>query len=189
MHVSTQYETNSLCVFLGGPIQFAIDSTSRFCPRLRQLIQTLILDLESAGVRVLSAHRYERFGEVDMRGKYREVCLRDYKWMGECDVFAAVLPIGTDGVPLCSSGTAVELGWASAMCKPVVLVRDLVAEYSHLVTGLDAVTNVVSVDINSKSLGLDLYRAARHLWHPVAGQSIGFSPATKLNLGGRNFHS
>jgi nucleoside 2-deoxyribosyltransferase len=164
----------SFCVFLGAPIQFAVDGNGRFSPNLREIIQGLISSLERAGIRVLSAHRHERFGEVDMVGKCREVCERDYAWMRECDVFAAVLPVGANGVPLSSGGTTVELGWASAMGKPVVLVRDMIAEYSYLIDGLDVVTTVASVDINSESVGRDLCGAARRVWE-ATGQIVGGS--------------
>lgn len=159
MHVANGERLTPGCIFLGGPIQFATDRAGRFSVPLREIISGLLQALDQTGLRVLSAHRHEKFGEVDMRGKYAEVCRRDYAWMRECDVFAAVLPVGTDGVPVATSGTAVELGWASSMGKPVILIRDLAAEYSHLIAGLSAVTSVVTIDINSAALDQELCRA------------------------------
>lgn len=155
------------CVFVGGPIQHAINGQGHFSPVLRQVISGLISALEDADYKVLSAHRHERFGEMDVRGKYREVCQRDHAWMRECTLFCAVLPVGAGGVPVHSAGTAVELGWASAMGKPVVLVRDMAAEYSHLVAGLDAVTELRHVDINTAALDEAVIGAIADLLTPA----------------------
>jgi nucleoside 2-deoxyribosyltransferase len=101
--------------------------------------------LRRQGHKVLSAHLYENFGEMDVSGRVQEVCSRDFQWMRQCDLFVAVLPLDRDGNVICSSGTSVELGWASAMGKPIVLVCDPEAKYSHLVIGLDAVARVATV--------------------------------------------
>ncbi len=147
------------CVFVGGPIQYAINEKGLFSQSLRSTLINVLERLETRGFRVLSAHRYERFGEVDMRGKFFEVCARDYAWMQECDAFVAVLPVDEHGVPVTTSGTSVELGWASAIGKPIVLVVEPSGAYSHLVAGLHAVTEVVRLDIGDPLLGERLCEA------------------------------
>lgn len=46
-----------------------------------------------------------------------------------------------------SAGTHVELGWASALGKPIVLLLERGHEYAGLVTGLGSVTSVTSVEM------------------------------------------
>jgi nucleoside 2-deoxyribosyltransferase len=137
-------------VFVGGPIQKAINRTGAFDTEIRQVIETVLDVVNKANYQVLSAHVYERFGEMDVQGQFREVCARDYKWMQECDLFIAIFPLDSHGKAICTSGTSVELGWASAMGKPIILVRDPAPKYSHLIMGLDVVTQVMEVYINEQ---------------------------------------
>lgn len=141
---------NGAYIFVGGPIQNAIGQDGSFCARTRFAIERSIAGLRHRGYKVLSAHLYENFGEMDMCGKCQEVCSRDFQWMRQCDLFVAVLPLDRGGNVICSSGTSVELGWASVMGKPIVLVCDPEAKYSHLVIGLDAVARVAKIDINGR---------------------------------------
>lgn len=138
------------CIFVGGPMQNAVSVENRFNPEVRLLIEKVLNILEKNQYNILSAHRYENYGEMDVSGKYEQVCSRDYNWMNACDLFAAVLPLDSNGDVICSSGTSVELGWASAKGKPIILIRDVAPKYSHLVAGLNAVTRVAEVYINEK---------------------------------------
>ncbi len=138
------------CVFVGGPVQNAIGLDGVFNAEIRHLIESVLKALKKANYRIISSHVYEDFGKMDVSGKFREVCARDYQWMRECDLFLAILPLDSTGEVISSSGTSVELGWASAMEKPIVLVRDPAPKYSHLIAGLDAVTQVTEVYINEK---------------------------------------
>jgi nucleoside 2-deoxyribosyltransferase len=67
--------------------------------------------------------------------------------MREADAFVAVLPAAANGVPWRTDGTCVELGWASALGRPILLLVDTSASYSHLITGLPniAVVQVLSL--------------------------------------------
>ena len=138
------------CVFVGGPIQNAIGPDGIFNVEIGHLIKSVLKALKKASCHIVSAHVYENFGEMDVRGKFQQVCARDYQWMRECDLFLAILPLDSHGKAIYTSGTFVELGWASAMGKPIVLVRDPAPKYSHLIAGLDAVTRVAEVYINEK---------------------------------------
>ncbi len=151
------------CVFVGGPIQNAIGPDGSFHAATRSTILTVIAALRNRGHRILSAHLFENFGEMDVSGQYQEVCHRDFQWMRQCDLFVAVLPLDGAGNVICSSGTAVELGWASAMGKPIALVCDVSSRYSHLVIGLDAVARVAKIDINRLDLDAALCRAVADL--------------------------
>ena len=90
-------------------------------------------------VTVFSAHRSERYGDVDVTQKSQGVTERDFDWMRCCAVFVAYLPT-RQGALFRTDGTCVELGWASALKKPIILVRDSDTVASHLIEGLGAVT-------------------------------------------------
>jgi nucleoside 2-deoxyribosyltransferase len=159
------------CVFVGGPIQHAIGPDKVFHAPTRSVIETSTAVLRDHGYRVLSAHEHENFGEMDVSGKFQWVCSRDFQWMLQCDVFVAVLPLDENGKAIYSAGTSVELGWASAMGKPIVLVCDPAPIYSHLVIGLDAVARVTKVDINRADLGSALCDAVGTLVGSIAPSS------------------
>lgn len=134
-------------VFVGGPIQYALGPNGEFDARLREIQDTVITILQDAGFRLLSAHRFEMFGEMDTVGREHEVCARDFTWMRQCDIFVAVLPCDHVGTPVRTDGTCVELGWAAALEKPIIVINSAGGEYSHLVAGLGAVASVHHVDI------------------------------------------
>lgn len=151
------------CVFVGGPIQNAVGGDGCFHGPTRSTVELVIESLTLDGHAVLSAHVHENFGELDVRGMSREVCLRDFGWMRQCDLFVAVLPLDELQNVIHSSGTAIELGWASALGRPVVLVCDPAPKYSHLILGLHAVTRTIALDINRSDLGEALREAVAML--------------------------
>jgi len=143
-------DKKELTVFIGGPIQCAIESNGAFNKRLHQLIENVTSKTQSMGFRVLSAHVYENFGKMDVSGMYAEVCSRDFKWMNDCDAYIAILPLKPNGEIIHSSGTYVELGWASALKKKIVIIRDSAPKYSHLVAGLYAIADVKELFLNNE---------------------------------------
>ena len=130
-------------VFVGGAIQYALGDEG-FNQGLKDLIERTIKNVEDDGYDILSAHRYENYGEMNVTDREKWVTQRDYNWMKECDYYVAVLPEGPDGKPIRTDGTHIELGWAAAMEKPIVIVRspEPTMQYSFLVAGLDAVADV-----------------------------------------------
>lgn len=129
-------------VFVGGPIQYAQRPGGSFEPKLRHQFETVIGALEAAGLAVFSAHKEERFGEIDLSGQSAFVVQRDIAWMRSCDLFLSLLPIDPEGRPYRTDGTCIELGWAATLEKPILIILNRRAEYSHLVLGLHAVANV-----------------------------------------------
>ena len=130
-------------VFVGGPIQHAL-SRAGFDNPLRGLIGSVHGALERAGFDVFSAHRAEKWGDITADLTSDQIARRDLDWMQRCDAFVACLPVGPDGLPFRSDGTHIELGWASALGKPVVLcIADPLPEgASHLVRGLSSIAAV-----------------------------------------------
>ena len=102
---------------------------------------TSIIDFfETQGWDVHCAHRREHWGREFMEPSE---CTRiDYTEIAACDVFVAF-----PGAPA-SPGTHIEIGWASAWNKPIVLLLDEGAEYAFLVRGLSAVADVQMITID-----------------------------------------
>ncbi|MCA3585161.1 MAG: nucleoside 2-deoxyribosyltransferase [Methylocystis sp.] len=149
----------SYVVFVGGPIQHAVTKGSFHAPT-RGLIEQLLLDLEARGLKTLSAHRVEAYGEVDMSTEWNAVSRRDIAWMRMADAFVAVLPNDPGGGPMRTDGTCVELGWASALDRPIILVRDSAAIHSHLIRGLAAVARVQELEFDAVARDVGLVHEA-----------------------------
>ncbi|MCK1798991.1 nucleoside 2-deoxyribosyltransferase domain-containing protein [Streptomyces sp. XM4193] len=122
-------------VFLGGPFKGLIDPvTGRLREADRARYTSLIDAFEERGWRVLSAHRTEDWGAGLVSD--RECTRRDWEWMRECSVFVAF-----PGRPA-SPGTHVELGWASALGRPTVVLVEPDTECAALVAGLPGIAPV-----------------------------------------------
>lgn len=80
--------------------------------------------------------------------------MRDYAWMRECDVFVPVLPV-LDGTLLRTDGTHIELGWASALGRPIVGITDqpFAESASHLLKGLAKVA--AATFLSAKEIATD----------------------------------
>lgn len=128
-------------ILVGGPIQHALIG-DLFSAVVRRQVEGILDQIRATGAVVLSAHVAERFGLETPQLTPEAVSRRDFDWMRACDLFVAVLPVDAHGMPLRTDGTHVELGWASAMGKPVlVLVPESVQHgLSYLVQGLKQVT-------------------------------------------------
>ncbi|WDZ85074.1 nucleoside 2-deoxyribosyltransferase [Micromonospora cathayae] len=137
-----------LDVFVGGPIQHAIRPVG-FLPSLQESISTAIGQIRANGGNVFSAHVVEEFGDKTAAFTPEQVSLRDFRWMKKCDVFVPFLPVGEDGTLLRTDGTHIELGWATALGRPIVLVTSLPINNSasHLLKGLHMVGSVTVLDL------------------------------------------
>ncbi|MFJ6674831.1 nucleoside 2-deoxyribosyltransferase [Actinosynnema sp. NPDC091369] len=131
-------------IFLGGPFKASVDpatGTLRAAERTR--LESVIARLERDGHEVHNAHRREGWGAAFLTP---EECTRlDFEEISASDVFVAF-----PGAPA-SPGTHVEIGWASALGKPVVLLLEDGAEYAFLVRGLHTVADVVFVPVGPDS--------------------------------------
>ena len=139
-----------LKVFVGGPIQHALEKRA-LNNDLQNHLQVAIQVLESLGAEVFSAHRAEKFGAETHLFTPNEVSRRDRQWMEMCDIFVAVLPVCKRSQTLMrTDGTHIELGWASALRRPIVLVTEkpFDASSSHLLKGLATVARVEHLGID-----------------------------------------
>lgn len=130
-------------VFIGGPIQHALED-GRVSEDLARLLSDLMSGFEKRGHEVYSAHAAEKWGRETDRYSPEEVTHRDYHWMRSADVYLCCLPLRRDGAIWHSGGTHVELGWASALSVPALILWEPSAavRYSHLLRGLHAVATV-----------------------------------------------
>lgn len=126
-------------VFLGGPFKGIVDDSGTMHPQERARYEALISGLEAAGCHVDNAHRREGWGAAFLPPK--ECTRRDFDEIASSDVVVAF-----PGSPP-SPGTHIELGWASALGKPLVLLIEEHTEYAFLVQGLGAVAAVTYIEL------------------------------------------
>src|SRR5476649_976514 len=124
-------------IFIGGPIQYAITATG-FDHPLKSIIETAISVVKLTGATVFYAHRHEQFGVTTPQATPQLVSTRDFHWMKHCDVFVPILPLESDSCLLRTDGTHIELGWASAFDRPIVMITTspIANGGSHLLKGL-----------------------------------------------------
>ncbi|PHM70199.1 nucleoside 2-deoxyribosyltransferase [Xenorhabdus kozodoii] len=141
---------SDLKIFIGGPIQHAL-KLRVLDNNLQVHIKSAIHHLESLGADVFSAHRTEQFGGTTHLFTPEEVSQRDRQWMEQCDIFAAILPVCPQQKQLIrTDGTHIELGWASALKRPIILVTEKPFNHSasHLLKGLSAIAQVHHISLN-----------------------------------------
>jgi hypothetical protein len=116
-------------------------------PFERARYEALIGHLEGRGYAVHNAHRREAWGA---RFLEPEECTRlDFVEIRGADLFVA-LP-GAPAYP----GTHIEIGWASAFGKPIVLLLEENRTYAFLVRGLHAVARVTYVRVPTGGTGVE----------------------------------
>jgi nucleoside 2-deoxyribosyltransferase len=127
-------------VFVAGPFFKAIDpATGRLPVKDQDRIEGLIAHFENKGCKVFNAHKREAWGQAFLEPQvYTRL---DFDEIAEADVLVAM-----PGSPA-SAGTHVELGWASSMGKPIVLLLERGHEYAGLVTGLGSVCALDCVEM------------------------------------------
>jgi Nucleoside 2-deoxyribosyltransferase len=151
-------------VFVGGPFKSVIDpGTGQMYVRERERIDALIRRLENDGWEVHNAHRREGWGSAFMSPE--ECTELDFREISRCDVFVAF-----PGHPA-SPGTHVEIGWASALGKPIVLLLEDGREYAFLVRGLHTVARVTYLIFRDDTdLGSEISAAVLGLVNEGSGQ-------------------
>ncbi|CUX68440.1 conserved hypothetical protein [Agrobacterium genomosp. 5 str. CFBP 6626] len=135
-------------IFVGGPIQHAIIGAG-MVERAESPIRKIHFMVQSFDLPFVSAHVAEAFGETTNSFTPDEVTHRDYNWMRQCNLFVAVLPSDEHGRLIRTDGTHIELGWAAALGKPIIILAhsDAHSQLSHLVKGLSTVANCAIVPL------------------------------------------
>jgi nucleoside 2-deoxyribosyltransferase len=120
-------------VFLAAPLTQTLGPERRVDPTFRADLSRLHEFLEDLGHEVFSAHVRERWGEaLDTPSGALAI---DLAQLNGCDVVVAVL--GTPPSP----GVQLELGYAVACDKPILIIASDAAEVPYLVMGLPDFTD------------------------------------------------
>ena len=137
--------TGTVRVFLAAPFTQLIEEDSGSVGEAwRDHLNAISDRLRGRGHSVFLAHQREAWGEKLMTP---DVCTPlDYQEMVNADVVCAVI-----GSPP-SHGVHIELGWASAMQKPVLLVLQPGVRYTPLLHGIAELTRVWQFDLGDRAL-------------------------------------
>ncbi|WP_340680328.1 nucleoside 2-deoxyribosyltransferase [Paraglaciecola sp.] len=134
-------------MFLAGPFKALVDEkTHTMSTHHIEQFSVIIEFFEAKGWSVHCAHRREKWGREFMTPA--QCTSIDYQEIDKCDVFVAF-----PGVPA-SPGTHIELGWASAMQKPTVLLLEEDQQYAYLVQGLGEITKVSELYYGAEGVNL-----------------------------------
>jgi nucleoside 2-deoxyribosyltransferase len=105
-------------IFLAAPILKFLTAgpggRASFDTEARRLLEALAAALQETGAELFLAHREEGFGESRPRAEV--LTARDLDAMRQADLVVAW--------PSDSYGVHIELGWASALGKPIIVLRD-----------------------------------------------------------------
>ena len=134
----------SIKVFVGGPFSSAVrrdGEPTQFDDSLRKSIDKIHEIVLASGACLLSAHNEEKYG---VNSDLSNIVTRDFRWLTECDLFVAVLPLNALGIPYRSDGTFVECGIAIGLGKSVVLLIEWIGhpEQSEFIKHLDHLSGV-----------------------------------------------
>ncbi len=120
--------------FLAAPFKQLLNQQGVVQPLKIQEIKAMIALFEKHDFMVDNAHKREKWGEKMMTPK--QCTIADYEAIKQCDLFVAF-----PGNPA-SPGTHIEIGWASAHNKRIILLLNEHDDYAYLVQGLKAIANV-----------------------------------------------
>ncbi len=121
--------------FIGAPFSLWINTkTGELFKAKKAMVNSLISCLDNKGFLVDNSHLREDWGKAWMSP---ENCTPlDYKHIKDADLFIAI-----PGDPP-SGGVHIELGWASALNKRIIILLEEGLNYSNLVLGLHKVAKV-----------------------------------------------
>lgn len=139
--------------FLAGPFKGIVDPrTAQMRDFERARYQEIIAYLEECGYVVHNAHRREDWGASFLTP---DECTRlDWEQIRGSDLFIAF-----PGSPP-SPGTHIEIGWAAAFGKPMILLLEEGCDYAFLIRGLHTVADVTYVAMPRDRTGLSRLAAA-----------------------------
>jgi nucleoside 2-deoxyribosyltransferase len=145
---------SSFRIFFACPISDHIDPfTRRLQPAYEQFVRSIYALLQDASRDIFLALEREKWGQNLMAP---DTCTPlDFAEMERCDVVVAY--------PGKSCGVAVELGWASALGKPIILLIDENTSTSPLVRGIGSLpgarVHTISLNVKSSQSSLDMLRS------------------------------
>lgn len=131
-------------IFFGAPFTKHLKKDSgQFHESKKTLIENIVKLLTERGHDVRNAHVREEFGNKLLDPK---TCTKlDFDEIKKCNLFMAM-----PGNPP-SGGVHVELGWASALNKKILLLLKKDGEYSPLITGLSRIGKVKTIYFRNRA--------------------------------------
>lgn len=120
-------------VFLASPFSQFCDEKTDTIIENRWFFEDIIKEFKKRGYKYFCSQERENWGE-----KYtspNESILADIKGIKECNLFVAI-----PGNPI-SGGVHIEIGWASAHKKKIILFLDKKVEYSPMILGLPEISD------------------------------------------------
>lgn len=126
-------------IFLAAPFTKKINySTGTIDDEIfKNLINSIVIYLKKNGHYVSNSHIHEKWGKELLSSD--ECTPRDFKEIEESDVLIAI-----PGNPP-SGGVCVEIGWASAFGKKVILLLEEKKHYSPLLYGLSQICSTEKI--------------------------------------------
>lgn len=138
-------------IFVACPITKYIDNNTFTDAHFKHFIEKMYDFCEHYADEVFFALKREQYGKKLMT----DVCTElDFEEMKTSDIVIAI--------PEDSKGVAVELGWASVMCKKIVLILNKECRYTPLISGLGDITDA-SIIWYEKLLDGDVLHAAENV--------------------------
>jgi nucleoside 2-deoxyribosyltransferase len=135
-------------LFLAAPFTGLISSTTSLLePAYDQWLREIVSGLRRAGFEVDNAHEREAWGAQLMTPE--KALIYDFEAIADADVLVAYI-----GVPP-SPGVQMELGFAAARQKPIVIITDSGLPLPYLVNGLSAATRVLFLDHDAAQILVD----------------------------------
>jgi nucleoside 2-deoxyribosyltransferase len=174
---------NNPSAFVCGPISHALTDEG-FDSAVKELLVAVAANLNDHGVRVLSAHRAEHWGEL-IPQRAAEVLRRDWSLAQAADAMVIVLPANPQGELYRTDGTFIELGWALALDKPLIVVTDLGAEgRSYMFDGvLEAISPDAIVSVRDDRTLAEVAGRVRTLVSARNGRGSVRSTGEQLRIG------
>jgi SAM-dependent methyltransferase len=112
-------------VMVSGPFSALMTRNSsgafQFSDTFRGRLVLILELLASAGHEVFSAHTADSYGE---RPWVEDFVDRDLHWTSSCNVQLVLQPASSNGDVVRSDGTMIELGYAHALGKPIIILAD-----------------------------------------------------------------
>jgi len=135
----------NLRVFVGAPFTKYMSSGKEFDDLLRDFLKRIYTFLSLKGHTIISAHIREDWGDRLMNPN--ECTVKDFEDISDCDLFLVF--------PGNSCGVHIELGWASALNKHILICIKDNKYYSPLIYGLCSLSDAKLIRYSDETELLD----------------------------------
>jgi len=135
-------------IYVAGPLRALVDKENNIKPEYVEKIEKLRIFLKEKGYEVYIPHEFEGYAEAK-KLSVDEIALNDFNEIRSSDIV-----ICYPGDPP-SGGTCVELGWATAWAKRVILLLKRTKDYSSLIKGISELDRVIVIGYSNNEMGFN----------------------------------